>query len=114
MGRSDPDQITHRFFSISALHRLTWGSAVITVSITPRTIRFYWMDQFGDPGFHYHVAAAQLWGTLAMRLADADGLPFDYTDYATQLREFFSEAMKLAESSQSRRCVGREGDDVCD
>ena len=57
---------------------------------------FYWMDQFGDPGFRYHVAAAQLWGTLALRLADADGLSFDYTDYAFQLREFFDETMKLA------------------
>ena len=57
---------------------------------------FYWMDRFGDPGFHYHVAAAQLWGTLAMRLADADGLPFDYTDYATQIRAFFAETLRLA------------------
>jgi N-acetylated-alpha-linked acidic dipeptidase len=57
---------------------------------------FYWMDHFGDPGFTYHVAAAQLWGTLAMRLADAEGLPFDYTDYATQIRDFFTEAMRLA------------------
>lgn len=57
---------------------------------------FYWMDQFGDPGFHYHVAAAQLWGTLAMRLADADGLQFDYYDYALQIRNFFTETMKLA------------------
>jgi N-acetylated-alpha-linked acidic dipeptidase len=57
---------------------------------------FYWMDHFGDPGFVYHVAAAQLWGTLSMRLADADVLPFDYTDYAHQLQEFFTEAMKLA------------------
>jgi N-acetylated-alpha-linked acidic dipeptidase len=57
---------------------------------------FYWMDHFGDLGFRYHVAAAQLWGTLAMRLADADGLPFDYTDYATQIREFFNEALRLA------------------
>ncbi|HEY0761132.1 MAG TPA: M28 family metallopeptidase [Pyrinomonadaceae bacterium] len=57
---------------------------------------FYWMDHFGDPGFTYHVAAAQLWGTLAMRLADADGLSFDYTDYATQIREYFTEAMRLA------------------
>ncbi len=57
---------------------------------------FYWMDHFGDPGFKYHVAAAQLWGTLAMRLADADGLSFDYTDYAAQIRDFFTEAMRLA------------------
>src|SRR5437763_2356446 len=40
---------------------------------------FYWMSHFGDPDFRYHVAAAQLWGTMAMRLADADGLPFDYS-----------------------------------
>ncbi|HEY2964445.1 MAG TPA: M28 family metallopeptidase [Pyrinomonadaceae bacterium] len=57
---------------------------------------FYWMDHFGDPGFLYHVAAAQIWGTMALRLADADGLPFDYTDYANEIREFFREAVKIA------------------
>jgi N-acetylated-alpha-linked acidic dipeptidase len=57
---------------------------------------FYWMVHFGDPGFRYHVAAAQVWGTLAMRLADADGLSFDYTDYASEIREFFKQALKLA------------------
>jgi N-acetylated-alpha-linked acidic dipeptidase len=57
---------------------------------------FYWMDHFGDPGFMYHVAAAQVWGTLAMRLADADGLSFDYTDYANEIRGFFREAMRIA------------------
>ena len=57
---------------------------------------FYWMEHFGDPGFVYHTAAAQLWGTMAMRLADADVLPFDYTDYATQIRDFFTETSKLA------------------
>src|SRR2546422_11380468 len=57
---------------------------------------FYWMSHFGDPDFVYHVAAAQLWGTMAMRLADADGLSFDYTDYANQIREYFNDSMKLA------------------
>src|SRR4030095_13865664 len=57
---------------------------------------FYWMENFGDPGFVYHVAAAQLLGTMALRLAGADALPFDYTDYANQLRDFFSESMRLA------------------
>ena len=33
---------------------------------------FHWMARFGDPTFAYHVAAAQLWGTVAMRLADAE------------------------------------------
>jgi len=57
---------------------------------------FYWMAHFGDPTFQYHVAAAQIWGTIALRLADAAGLPFDYTDYASQLREFVNETKRLA------------------
>ena len=57
---------------------------------------FYWMDKFGDPGFVYHVAAAQVWGTMALRLAEADGLPFDYTDYAKQIRDYFAETAFLA------------------
>src|SRR5213080_2843020 len=57
---------------------------------------FYWMSHFGDPDFRYHVAAAQLWGTIAMRLADAAGLPLDYRDYASQVRDFFDESMKTA------------------
>jgi N-acetylated-alpha-linked acidic dipeptidase len=57
---------------------------------------FYWMTHFGDPDFVYHVAAAQLWGTMAIRLADADGLSFDYTDYANQIREYFDESIRLA------------------
>jgi len=57
---------------------------------------FHWMSSFGDPTFKYHVAAAQLWGTVAMRLADAEALPLDYTAYATQIREFFDESMKNA------------------
>jgi N-acetylated-alpha-linked acidic dipeptidase len=57
---------------------------------------FYWMSHFGDPTFQYHVAAAQIWGTIAMRLADAGGLPLDYVDYAAQLREFMNETNRLA------------------
>ncbi len=57
---------------------------------------FYWMSHFGDPSFGYHVAAAQLWGTIAMRLADAPGLPFDYRDYAGQVQEFFDQSQKTA------------------
>jgi N-acetylated-alpha-linked acidic dipeptidase len=57
---------------------------------------FYWMSHFGDPTFGYHVAAAQLIGTITMRLAGAAGLPFDYGEYATQIRVFFDESMKTA------------------
>src|SRR6266567_3185372 len=57
---------------------------------------FYWMEHFGDPTFRYHVAAAQIWGTVALRLAEANGLPLDYTDYARQLHEFVTETNQLA------------------
>jgi N-acetylated-alpha-linked acidic dipeptidase len=57
---------------------------------------FYWMSHFGDPTFAYHATAARLWGTIAMRLADAAGLPLDYGEYAGQVREFFNESMKTA------------------
>lgn len=57
---------------------------------------FYWMTHFGDPTFAYHVTVARLWGTIAMRLADAPGLSFDYRDYASQIRDFYSESMKTA------------------
>ena len=57
---------------------------------------FYWMENFGDPGFVYHVAAAQLLGTMTLRLANVDALPLDYSDYATQIHDYFSESIKLA------------------
>ncbi|MGA9994140.1 MAG: M28 family metallopeptidase [Pyrinomonadaceae bacterium] len=57
---------------------------------------FHWMEKFGDPKFVYHVAAAQIWGTIALRLANADALPLDYTDYATQIRDFYDETLRTA------------------
>ncbi|MFL6228488.1 MAG: M28 family metallopeptidase [Pyrinomonadaceae bacterium] len=57
---------------------------------------FTWMSKFGDPKFEYHVAAAQIWGTISMRLADAAGVPFDYSDYADQIRDFVNETVKTA------------------
>ncbi|HEY6121094.1 MAG TPA: transferrin receptor-like dimerization domain-containing protein, partial [Pyrinomonadaceae bacterium] len=57
---------------------------------------FYWMTHFGDPDFVYHVAAAQLWGTLAMRLAEAPSLPLNYSDYAAQILQFVNDDFKLA------------------
>lgn len=57
---------------------------------------FYWMSKFGDPTFAYHVAAAQVWGTIALRLANAPALPFDYTDYAAQIRDFMTETTRTA------------------
>jgi N-acetylated-alpha-linked acidic dipeptidase len=46
---------------------------------------FYWMKHFGDPAFVYHAALARILGTLAIRLDEADVLPFDYSAYALEI-----------------------------
>ena len=48
---------------------------------------FRWMEEYGDPGFHYHAATARLWGLMAMRLASADVVPLRFGSYAADLRE---------------------------
>jgi N-acetylated-alpha-linked acidic dipeptidase len=55
---------------------------------------FFWMNHFGDPGYRYHTLMSQLWGVLALRLANADLLPFDFASYATNIRQFVNELEK--------------------
>ncbi|KAK7272736.1 hypothetical protein RJT34_29542 [Clitoria ternatea] len=47
---------------------------------------FVWMERFGDPMFQRHVAAASVWGLVALWLADEEFLPFDYLSYAKELQ----------------------------
>jgi N-acetylated-alpha-linked acidic dipeptidase len=55
---------------------------------------FYWMNHVGDPGYRYHSLMSQLWGVLAMRLANSEVVPYDFATYATKLREFVNEIEK--------------------
>jgi len=55
---------------------------------------FYWMNHFGDPGYRYHALMSQLWGVTALRLANADVLPFDFASYAANIRQFVDELAK--------------------
>ncbi len=52
---------------------------------------FYWMNHFGDPGYRYHTLMSQLWGVAALRLANADLLPFDFASYANNVRQFVND-----------------------
>jgi len=61
---------------------------------------FFWMNHFGDPGYRYHTLMTQLWGVLALRLANADLLPFDFASYASNIREFVNELQKGKDMSQ--------------
>jgi N-acetylated-alpha-linked acidic dipeptidase len=55
---------------------------------------FYWMNHFGDPGYRYHTLMSNLWGVLALRLANADLQPFDFAVYADNIRQFVAELSK--------------------
>lgn len=60
---------------------------------------FAWMERFGDPGFRYHAAMSRLWGLLALRFANADLLPLDYSIYAREVGAYLEELQKIASES---------------
>ncbi len=49
---------------------------------------FAWMDKFGDPEFIYHATAARIGSALVVRMADADILPYDYSEFAKTMRRY--------------------------
>ena len=51
----------------------------------------YWMAHIGDPAFEYHVALTRIWGLVALRLGNADILPFDFGFNAAALEQFLRE-----------------------
>jgi N-acetylated-alpha-linked acidic dipeptidase len=60
----------------------------------------FWMEHFGDPGFKYHIVISNLWGLLALRLANADVLPFDFAAYAANLRGFVNDLDKKSKAGK--------------
>jgi len=61
---------------------------------------FYWYTHFSDTDFVYGRALSQTAGTAAMRLADADLLPFEFTDFADTIRLYVKQLKKLAEDGR--------------
>lgn len=45
-----------------------------------------WMKKFADPGFTFHRAAAQLYGSIMLSFSDAIFLQYDFTEVARDLR----------------------------
>ena len=52
---------------------------------------FEYYQRFGDPGYHYGLAQADMVGRLIMRLANADVLPFDYRATANTIGDYIDE-----------------------
>lgn len=48
---------------------------------------YEWMTTFGDTEFTYHAAAARITAAMALRLANADVLPYDYVEFAQTMRQ---------------------------
>jgi N-acetylated-alpha-linked acidic dipeptidase len=49
---------------------------------------YHWMSTFGDTGFVYHATAARIGALMALRLANADILPYDYVEFARTMRRY--------------------------
>lgn len=60
---------------------------------------FAWMDRFGDPGWHYHIAITKIWALFAARLVETPIIQFNATDYADGLERYLKTVEEKAKSS---------------
>src|ERR1700688_2276531 len=61
---------------------------------------FYWYTHFSDTDFVYGRALSQTAGTAVLRLANADLLPFEFTDLADTIRLYQKQLKKLADDER--------------
>src|SRR5580658_5925691 len=57
---------------------------------------FAWFKRFGDPDFVYEQQMARVFGLEALRMADADVLPYDYDEYGKEVVAYLATAKKRA------------------
>ncbi len=53
--------------------------------------------RFGDPSFAYGIALSKVCGHSVLRLANADTLPFEFTNFADTIGTYVSEVTKLTD-----------------
>jgi N-acetylated-alpha-linked acidic dipeptidase len=63
---------------------------------------FYWYTHFSDTDFAYGRALAETAGTMMMRMADADVIPYQFTDQADTVHNYVTEVKKLADTARSQ------------
>jgi len=59
---------------------------------------FAWFKKFGDPDFLYEQEMARIFGLEALRMADADVLPYDDEAYGKEVAAYIDAAAKRAEN----------------
>ena len=57
---------------------------------------FAWFKKFADPNFVYEQQMARVFGLNAIRMADADVLPYDYEEYGKEVVAYLGVARKKA------------------
>ena len=76
---------------------------------------FHWMDTYGDPGFHHHVALAKIISLLAAKLVEEPLIQFNATDYAVSLASYLERVKKIAaESTPNDSAIEPAGFDSLD
>ena len=63
---------------------------------------FFWYTHFGDTDFVYGRALAQLAGTVVMRMADSEIMPFEFTQQADTVQKYVEELKKLLADRQAK------------
>jgi N-acetylated-alpha-linked acidic dipeptidase len=63
---------------------------------------FYWYTHFEDTDFAYGRALAQTAGIMMMRLADAQILPFKFTNFADTIHTYIAEIKELDNGQRAR------------
>jgi N-acetylated-alpha-linked acidic dipeptidase len=63
---------------------------------------FYWYTHFEDTDFAYGRALAQTAGSMMMRMADADVIPYQFTDQADTVHGYVTEVKKLADTMRTQ------------
>ena len=66
---------------------------------------FAWFKKFGDPDFVYEQQMARVFGLEALRMADADVLPYDYEEYGKEIAVYLDAARKRAEGKFGSRVL---------
>ena len=63
---------------------------------------FNWYTHFSDTDFRYGRALAQTVGLAVMRLADAELLPYDFSNFTDTMRRYIDEVEKLARDERDQ------------
>jgi N-acetylated-alpha-linked acidic dipeptidase len=66
---------------------------------------FFWFKKFADPDFLYEQEMARVFGLQALRMGNADVLPYDYEEYGKEIVAYIEMAKKKAESKLGRSAL---------